>query len=449
MTWRHPWRWSGANIPPDDFRSNTRFPVAHHVRERTHCARRTPLHPNFQPSITVNESIKPLAGTVAHNVKHSPHWSPFDPDFGSGGSADYPARAEVEKRILPPDKILKLRNPEIRIEPTNRCNYSCVMCPRETHDRAQGVMPFGFYKSVVDEVIAMGAKQITLTNFGEPFIDPGLEDKIQYASDNGLGTYIISNASLLHQPSRSELADGLKTAVDEVITKGRAVIASGLAELRLSFYGTKPDIYEKVMRGGKFWQTRKNIEEFRVLREKFGRKGISPTRKIETLLPEISIYYLDLPENHGDLEEFLDFTRDLADYIEVWKPHNFGLGKENEYREIEAAKPLHSCGRPQTGPVQINWQGIVVPCCFDYNQDIPLGNVALQTVEEVLRAGPYQELKRCHIEKTFADVPYCHRCDQLREHNNALVVSTNPRHKGRSMESIMKSPNTRPEFEMG
>ena len=406
-------------------------------------------HPNFQYPIIVNHPIKPLAGTVTHKVAHSPYWSPFDPHYGTGGSSEFPSRATVEKRILPPDRILQLKNPEIRIEPTNRCNYSCVMCPRETHDRSQGVMPFAFYKSVVDEVILMGAKQITLVNFGEPFLDPGLEDKIHYAASNGLSTYIISNASLLHQPSRAELAEGLKTAPDEVISKARAAIASGLAELRLSFYGTKPDIYEKIMRGGKFEQTRKNIEGFRALREQYGRMGFSPTRKIETLLPEISIYYLDLPENQGDIDEFLDFTRDLADYIEVWKPHNFGLGKENEYRGLESPKPLHSCGRPQNGPMQINWQGIVVPCCFDYNQDIPLGNVALQTVEEVFRAGPYQELKRCHIQQTFADVPYCHRCDQLREHNNALVVSTNPRHQGRTMESIMKSPNTRPEFEMG
>ena len=439
----------GPTLTPHESHPITRFRATCPVPEQALAPWRPTPNSNSQPSLIVNESINPLAGTVAHNVKHSPHWSPFDPQFGTGGSAEYPSRAEVEKRILPPDRILKLKNPEIRIEPTNRCNYSCVMCPRETHDRAQGIMPFGFYKSVVDEVISMGAKQITLTNFGEPFIDPGLEDKLKYAADNGLGTYIISNASMLHYPSRAELAEGLKTVPDEVITKGRAVIASGLAELRLSFYGTKPDIYEKVMCGGMFWQTRKNIEEFRALREEFGRKGISPTRKIETLLPEISIYFLDLPENQGDLDEFLEFTRDLADYIEVWKPHNFGLGKENEYREVGSAKPLNSCGRPQTGPLQINWQGIVVPCCYDYTQDIPLGNIALQTVEEVLRAGPYQELKRCHIEKTFADIPYCHRCDQLREHNNALVVSTNPRHEGRSMESIMKSPNTRPEFEMG
>ena len=396
-----------------------------------------------------NDSIKPLAGTVAHKVQHSPYWSPFHPQYGTGGSAEYPARTTVEKRILPPDQILQLRNPEIRIEPTNRCNYTCVMCPRETHDRDQGVMPFAFYQSIVDEVITMGAKQITLTNFGEPFLDAGLEDKILYASANGLGTYIISNASLLHQPSRAKFAASLKDSPDEVITKGRAAIAAGLNELRLSFYGTKPDVYEKVMRGGKFEQTRRNIEQFLDLRRQFGRTGISPTRKIETLLPELSIYYLDLPENHGDLDEFLEFTRDLADYIEVWKPHNFGLGRENAYREVTAATPLQSCGRPQSGPLQINWQGIVVPCCYDYNQDVPLGNIALQTVEEVLRGGPYQELKRCHVNKTFADVPYCHRCDQLREHNNALIVSTNPRHEGRSKESIMKSPNTRPEFVMG
>ncbi len=393
-------------------------------------------------------SVKPLAGTVVHGVEHSVNWSPLDPLYGQGGSAEYPSRKTVEERILPGDAILRLKNPEVRIEPTNRCNYECIMCPRDTHFRPQGVMPFEFYESVIKEVVSMGARQITLTNFGEPFIDPGLEDKIHHAFSKGLSTYVISNASILHYPSRSEFAKTFANG-SGAISKSEAAIRAGLDELRLSFYGTKPETYERVMKKGKYEQTRSNVLQMMELRDKIGRKGMSPTRKIETLLPEISIYFLDMPENGGDLDEFLEFTQDLADYIEVWKPHNFGLGREAVYRSVESTVQLRSCGRPANGPIQINWKGIVVPCCYDYNEEIPLGNVALQTVEEVLRSAPYQELKRCHAQKSFDDVPYCARCDQLREHNEAMIMSTNPRHRGRSKEEIMLSPNTRADFVMG
>jgi hypothetical protein len=98
--------------------------------------------------------------------------------------------------------------------------------------------------------------------------------------------------------------------------------------------------------------------------------------------------------------------------------------------------------------VQINWKGIVVPCCYDYNEDIPLGNVAMQTVEEVVRGRPYEALRDSHRDD-FTKVPYCDQCDQLCEHNDALIVSTNPKHQGRDRSDIMMSPNTLAGFVMG
>jgi len=383
--------------------------------------------------------IKPLAGTVVHNVKHSQYWSPFDLKFGNGGSDEYPYRYTVEKRIRKKNEILQLKNTEVRIEPTNRCNYNCVMCPRDTHDRVQGVMPYTFFKSIVDEVYLMGARRVVLTNFGEPFLDPGLEDKIFYCTQKNISSYVVTNASRLHAPSKSQLNN-----IYGQLTKAEAAIYAGLKEIRLSFYGTDKDTYENVMKGGKYEQVRDNVIKLKEIREKIGMKGISPTRGVEVLLPEISIYYLELPQNKEDIQDFFNFTKDLADYIEVWKPHNFGLGYEGVYRDIHKKTDLKTCGRPANGPIQINWQGIVVPCCYDYNQDVPLGNAALQTVEEIVCGEPYKELRRCHKDMTFDDVPYCNRCDQLREHTDAVIFTTNNLHANRSKEQIMRSTNTQP-----
>lgn len=387
--------------------------------------------------------IKPLAGTVVHNVSHSQYWTPFDNKYGNGGSEEFPFRRVVEKRITHKDNILQLKNKEVRIEPTNRCNYSCIMCPRDTHDRVQGIMPLPFFTSIVDEVSLMGATRIVLTNFGEPFLDPGLEDKIFYCTQKNISTYVVTNASRLHALSQSKMS----VQYGE-ISKMEAAIYAGLKELRLSFYGTTNETYEAVMRGGKYDQVRNNIHKLIELREKLNIRGVSPTRNIEVLLPEISIYYLDLPQNKNGIEEFISFTKDLADYIEVWKPHNFGLGYENVYRDASTPTALKTCGRPANGPIQINWQGIVVPCCYDYNQSLPLGNAALQTIEEILRGEPYQELKRCHKENAFECVPYCNRCDQLREHSDAVIISTNMLHRDKSSEHIVRCTNTQPTVAM-
>ncbi len=390
----------------------------------------------------VNKSVqKKHAGDVVYGITPHPHWNALDPEHGRGGSKEFPLRTTVEKRIKPAGQIMQLKNPEVRIEPTNLCNYTCVMCPRDTHDRDKGYMPMPFYTSVVDEVVMMGAKQITLVNFGEPFIDPTLEDKIKYASDKGLRTYIITNASLFHLPSQSDFAK----KSGEKMTKIEAAVRAGLTEIRLSFYGADKEQYEKIMRGGKFEQVEKNIQMAVEMRKKYGLEITSPTTKKVMKSPEISMFFLEFEkENSPQMTKFLEYTQNFADYIEVWKPHNFGNGRE--YREIKPEKK--SCGRPASGPIQINWKGIVVPCCYDYNEEIPLGNVAQMTVEEMLKGPAYEKLRESHATGKFDMVPYCDNCDQLCERNNALIVSTNPKHQGRSKEDIMKSPNTLADFKM-
>jgi len=387
---------------------------------------------------------KAKAGSVVYDIVPSPHWNALDPDYGKGGSPEFPLRTAVESRIKNPSEVLKLKNPEVRIEPTNLCNYTCTMCPREEHDRFKGYMPMPFYYSVVDEVITMGATQITLVNFGEPFIDPTLEDKIHYATQKGLRTYLITNASLFHLPSKSKFAKDS----GQKMTKIEAAIKAGLTEIRLSFYGATKEVYESVMVGGKFEQTEANIKMAAEMRAKFGQDIISPTTKQKIKSPEISMFFLefnkDKTSQSKEMNDFLEYTRPFADYIEVWRPHNFGDGRG--YREIKTEKK--SCGRPNSGPIQINWKGIVVPCCYDYNEEIPLGNVAQQTVEEVLRGSAYEALRESHNTKKFEKVPYCNNCDQLCERNDAMVISTNPKHQNRTAEDIMKSPNTLADFKM-
>lgn len=389
---------------------------------------------------------KAKAGDVVYKIVPSPFWNALDPAYGKGGSHEYPLRTSAEKRIKTTESIMKLKNPEVRIEPTNLCNYTCTMCPRDTHDRLKGYMPMEFYTSVVDEVVMMGAKQITLVNFGEPFIDPTLEDKIWYATQRGLRTYLITNASLFHLPSKSKFAKEFGDG--KPMTKIEAAVRAGLTEIRLSFYGATKEVYESVMVGGKFEQTEANIRLATEMRNKFGKDIVSPTTKQTIKSPEISMYFLEFNKDKNttsqEMQDFLNYTKPFADYIEVWRPHNFGDGRT--YRDLKEEK--RSCGRPNSGPIQINWKGIVVPCCYDYNEEIPLGNVALQTVEEVLKGTAYEKLREAHNTKQFHLVPYCDKCDQLCERNDALVISTNPKHQNRSKEDIMKSPNTLADFKM-
>jgi len=290
-----------------------------------------------------------------------------------------------------------LQHPEVRYEVTDNCNADCIMCPRDLHTRPHGIMEQDKYEKSIDEVSELGCTQVTLTGFGEPFLDKNLEKKIAYAKFKGLRTYVITNGSLLQK-------------------RGQTIADSGLDELRISFYGMSPDSYNEIMQKLDFNRSKKGILEFLEIRKD----------------TKVMISYLRFLGNEH-YSEFLDFWEHRVDSVEVWKPHNFGDGKH--YRPRMGVKS--SCGRPQSGPLQIQWDGTVIPCCYDYNDAIKLGNAFETPVMEILHGKAYNELREQH--RTGNYPPYCDQCDQLLKHDDALIYSN--RHN-LSNEEAVKLSNT-------
>ena len=315
--------------------------------------------------------------------------------------------------------LTQLQNEEVRIEPTNMCNYHCTMCPRELHHRKQGIMSMELYNDVINQVVKLGAKKLVLTNFGEPFIDPTLEEKIKIAKENNLNTYVISNASLFHR----------RSSYDKSKSKIQAAIDNGLDELRLSFYGKNKSDYKKTMIGGNFNRVLDNIK----LLQRY--KGNC----------EVSHYILEF-DKEEKIDSYPQEIRNAVDYYEIWKPHNWG--DAYDYRELNSQKK--SCGRPLTGPLQVNWSGIVVPCCFDYDEKIILGDASKQTILEILNSNEYNNLRKAHRENNYENFSYCDNCDQLlcNKNKTAIVYSNNPLHKDMDKTDIVNRTNTNPSKEL-
>lgn len=296
-----------------------------------------------------------------------------------------------------------LRHPEVRYEVTDNCNAHCIMCPREKHDRPHGIMDQAKYEASIDEIVWLGAKQVVLTGFGEPMLDKGLERKIAYANAKGLRTYIITNGSALTGK------------------RSRSLLWAGLDEMRVSFYGMGVETYNAVMRGLDYEKTRAGLLEFLALRESMGAQT------------KVQISYLVLPENVRDVHAFRDYWEPRVDSIEIWNPHNFGDGKD--YRERAGEKK--SCGRPDNGPLQIQWNGEVIPCCYDYNNQIILGNAFETPIMEILGGDKYNDLRDAHAKGEFHRFPYCDQCDQLLPHEDALVYTN--RHNLPASEAVKLS----------
>jgi hypothetical protein len=312
------------------------------------------------------------------------------------GSVVFPSGSGPEfTNSIPQDMpVTRLLHPEVRYEVTDHCNATCIMCPRDKHEdgREHGIMDQKLYEKSIDEIALLGAEKVVLTGFGEPMLDKKLELKIQYAKSKGLSTYIISNGSVLNSK------------------RARSILEAGLDEIRVSFYGMQEKSYNAVMKGLDFNKTISGMLDFISLRNELGAKT------------KIQVSYLEMEENKEDTGLFKEFWESKVDAIEIWRPHNFGDGRD--YRERHQSLEIKTtCGRPENGPLQIQWNGEVIPCCYDYNNQIILGNAFITPVLEILNGPKYTLLRHAHRTKDFNLFPYCDQCDQLLPHADALIYT--------------------------
>jgi radical SAM protein with 4Fe4S-binding SPASM domain len=119
---------------------------------------------------------------------------------------------------------------------TNICNAKCTFCayPKVVANKTleTGVMSFAVFKKAVDEWAALGGQSLDLTPVvGDPLVDPGILDKVQYAVKTaGLkDVYLTTNAILINKN------DTYKKLID-----------LGIAAVFISTQGASREAYEKI-----------------------------------------------------------------------------------------------------------------------------------------------------------------------------------------------------------
>ncbi len=269
---------------------------------------------------------------------------------------------------------------QVRIENTNLCNARCTICPREKLTRRRGTMGLPLYRRIIEECAARGVEEVHLEGFGEPFLDRDIIEKIRFAKERGIPrTLLVTNASLLTE----EMA--------------RRLIGSGLDRLKVSFYGVNKQEYEDVHRNLQYEDVRDNVRRLARLRKEAG----SATPRIETK-------YIGRWSRYPKF--FLQWFGRTG--VVFHRLHNYGGGRR--FVLVDSRAPRRRCPMVAQPIMQILWTGEAVPCCYDYNGEMLLGNVAESSAEAVWTGPAYQEFRRLHARREFEKLPYCLRCDKLK-----------------------------------
>jgi hypothetical protein len=65
----------------------------------------------------------------------------------------------------------------------------------------------------------------------------------------------------------------------------------------------------------------------------------------------------------------------------------------------------------------------VVPCCFDYNNVVTLGDLNKQSLKEIMKGEKYNKLRQAHANGDFSEFPFCNSCDQLNKREDVLIYT--------------------------
>jgi Radical SAM superfamily/Iron-sulfur cluster-binding domain len=292
----------------------------------------------------------------------------------AAGEAGLRRNARLVRRIMLATGRDHAPLPEIvQIESTNICNAKCVFCPRDDMERKQGIMEMALFRKVVDECAELGIEHVRMHNYGEPFVDRALVDKVRYAKQKGIPQVgMISNGSLITEAA------------------SRGMIEAGLDAINISVDASGKETFESTRVGLKYDKVIGNVERLIALREAAGSRR-----------PKLILSFVR-QGNTEDEQAFIEHWRRRADKIHVTDLHNWA-GTLNQRSDVN-----YPCYRPWLTFTAL-WDGRVSLCCADFDGKTILGDLRTATIREIWNSERYRALRREHLESGGPAI--CQSCD--------------------------------------
>lgn len=288
--------------------------------------------------------------------------------------------------------------PVMTVEPTNYCNLECPLCVTGSGamQRAGGRMSLDMFKNLIDE-IADRIWYVIFYHQGEPYLNNAFLPAVAYAKAKGLYTETSTNAHYLHPEN------------------ARRTVEAGLDAIIVSVDGTTQASYEKYRVRGELDRVLAGIRNLIAAKQQAGSRT-----------PYVLLQFLVMRHNEHEIPAVQVLARELGvdrlllkniqveTYAEAleWMPRTkkfqrYEVGK-GEIRVRRGGRTI--CPRPWLSSL-VNWDGRIVPCCFDKNAAHPMGAVPDRKFIEIWNNGDYAAFRKAMLERR-QDIEICRNCNQ-------------------------------------
>jgi len=272
------------------------------------------------------------------------------------------------------------------IEPTNRCNLACVMCPNKEFPKSElGMMDLNLYKSLIDQAKGF-IHDVNLHHRGESTLHPNLIDMIRYADVRCVKTKLHTNGTMLNETLAEEL------------------IRSGLRLISFSFDGYTPEVYERIRVRGDYQRTLSRIHRFLEMKQALGCEN-----------PRTVLEVMDFGNGSEDSSAKRHFIQGLKsrglDRFITKKPHNWAGNADIQTVDSSSFSP---CTFPWHALVVL-WDGRVGSCPHDFFAKIVYGDAKEQSLRDIFNSEGIQALRLQMLRGTLEALESpCRECDSVR-----------------------------------
>lgn len=256
---------------------------------------------------------------------------------------------------------LKLRPSLFVVEPTNRCNLTCEMCPshgshRTAKSRAVGDMAVSLHQLLIDTIAATVKRGTIIAHgAGEPLLHPEFPQLLENINRHqNLNTAFLTNGILFDQDWAN------------------LVIGMRIASIGFSLNGITRETYQAVCGVDRFDQVLANLRGFLAARSA-APQSVRPRVILQIVKTPLIITYLEafLEEWVRQVDEIIILTRRTADGRRL----EGGVG-------FDSALPCHRLIESLT----FNWQGQAHLCCEDWHGEHTVGRFPDNTLPDIITA---------------------------------------------------------------
>jgi MoaA/NifB/PqqE/SkfB family radical SAM enzyme len=256
----------------------------------------------------------------------------------------------------------------VSLETCSNCTQGCYFCPVGSAPRPTELMPTGLFEGIVEQLAAHRdtIEGVGLSNYNEPTADRRFIDQIAFLKRHRLPPAVLSNGS-------GFTAD----KVDAVVELG------GLVYLGINISTTDRERYTKDRGKDHLPVVLKHLDYMKD-------KHVAETMALVVLGHDDDAHHAEIAalEERFAGSNFVVRPFDIMDragWLEV------GIGPDRPHRRLRGCENLGS--RPLEH-IHITAAGKVVFCCEDYDEVHTVGDLAAQTIDEVLSSDRMARLRR-------------------------------------------------------